>query len=101
MSGTKHDQEKPAIALIPHEAMTGIGRAMTYGAKKYDAHNWRGGFKWLRLASAANRHLWAWIGGQDNDDESGLNHLYHTGACIMMLIGHVDSNLGEDDRWKP
>jgi hypothetical protein len=96
----KYDDNKPALALIPHEAIFEIGKAMSFGAKKYGDHNWRSGFKWLRVASAANRHLWAWIGGEDKDPESGLSHLAHAGACVCILIAHEKGEIGEDDRYK-
>ena len=95
---TKHDQEKTMLHLIPYEAIEGIGKAMTYGAKKYSEDNWRAGFKWRRLFGSILRHGFAWLSGEDNDKESGLPHLYHMGAGVCMLIAHVDSNLGEDDR---
>jgi hypothetical protein len=44
--------------------------------------------------------LSAFNDGQDKDDESGLNHLYHAGACIAMLIEYYEKNLGNDNRYK-
>lgn len=98
--GTKYDQDKPALALIPTEGIIEVGRAMTYGQKKYSTHNWRKGLGHLRLASAALRHLFAWIGGKDVDEESGLSHLAHAGACIMMLIQEAKERKDLDDRYE-
>ena len=73
---------------------------MTFGAKKYDSHNWRRGFKWSRLLGAALRHILAFMGGQDKDPETNLSHLAHAACCIMFLLEHEAKGLGEDDRYK-
>lgn len=96
----KNDQEKNRMELIPVSGIEGIGRAMTFGAKKYSAHNWANGFEWLRLCGSALRHLTAWMSGQDKDPESGLSHLDHLGACVVMLIAHETEGLGTDNRRK-
>lgn len=97
---TKHDQKKNRLELIPPSGIEGIGRAMTFGATKYSAHNWANGFDWSRLCGSALRHLLAWMSGQDKDPESGLSHLDHLGACVVMLIAHENEKLGTDDRRK-
>jgi hypothetical protein len=43
------------------------------------------------------RHLWAWKEGEQNDPESGKNHLAHALCCLMFLYEHdimysVDDN---------
>lgn len=96
----KHDGDKNRLELIPVSGIEGIGRAMSFGAKKYAAHNWASGFAWSRLCGSALRHLLAWMSGQDKDPESGLSHLDHLGACVVMLIAHENERLGQDDRRK-
>lgn len=63
-------------------------------------HNWRKGFTWGRLSGAALRHLFAWIGGEDKDPESGLSHLAHAGCCVLFALTHELQGLGTDDRFK-
>lgn len=99
-SAVKHDTGKNRLELIPVSGIEGIGRAMTFGAKKYAAHNWANGFDYSRLIGSAMRHLLAWMSGQDKDSESGLSHLDHLGACVVMLIAHETEGLGNDDRRK-
>ena len=48
MSGTKHDQGKPRISLIPKDALWGMAQALTYGAKKYSSDNFKGGIEYRR-----------------------------------------------------
>ncbi len=100
MSGIKFDSEKPDLSLLPKDAKEGIARAFMYGEKKYGRYNFMGGMEWSRLLAAADRHLTAFNAGEDNDSESGLNHLYHAGACIMMLITYQALSLGTDNRFK-
>ncbi len=97
---TKHDSNKNRLELIPVSGIEGIGRAMTFGATKYNDNNWANGFNYTRLYGSAMRHLTSWMQGQDKDPESGLSHLDHLGACVVMLIAHETEGLGNDDRRK-
>ena len=96
----KYDQGKPEMALIPPEAMYEIARVFTFGADKYTANNWRNGFNWIRVGSAVLRHIYSWIGGEDNDPESGCSHLAHAVCGLMFLLTFQAKNIGEDDRVK-
>lgn len=96
----KFDAGKPRLELLSVPAMEAIAEVMTFGAKKYAAHNWRKGFEWSRLFGAALRHLFAALRGEDKDPESGLPHLAHAGCCVMFLLEHYLCNLGTDDRHK-
>ncbi len=98
--GTKHDDGKNRLELIPVEFIEQVGLAFSFGAKKYDDNNWRNGFKWTRVIAALLRHTYSWSKGQDKDPESGLSHLAHAGACLAILIAHEQLNYGEDDRVK-
>lgn len=100
LGGVKHDQEKPDLALLPKEALDGIARAFMVGEKKYGRYNYLKGMEWTRLISALMRHVTAFNSGEDFDKESGLNHIYHAGACVMMLIAYYENNLGKDNRYK-
>lgn len=99
LTAVKHDQTKPRMELLSPTAMEQIAKVLTFGADKYTENNWRGGFKWTRLVGSLLRHVFAWLGGENNDPESGLSHLAHAGCCIMMLLEHEQLKLGEDDRW--
>lgn len=96
--GVKHDQDKPRIELVPPDAISGIGHVMSYGAKKYGDRNWEKGIAPSRLLGACLRHLLAWSFGENQDPESGLPHLWHAGASVLMLIATVNRNLAPDDR---
>ncbi len=100
MRATKYDESKPMYSFLPAEALEGAAKVFMYGAKKYDAHNWRGGMKWLRMWDAVQRHLWAWKEGEELDPESGLPHLDHAMCGLMMLRTHIAREYGEDNRFK-
>lgn len=96
----KYDGGKPAFALISPIALEEIAKVMGYGATKYADHNWRAGFKWSRVASAALRHIFAWLRGEDKDKETGLSHLAHAACCICFLLEFEKTKPEMDDRYK-
>lgn len=98
----KFDNGKPRMELLPPNALEGIAKIFTFGAKKYHEWNFKSGdgLEHLRVLGACYRHLNAWNNGEDLDQESGESHLYHAGCCIMMLIDLVDSGIGSDGRFK-
>lgn len=100
-SGLKYDQEKPRVDLLDPLALEGLARVLTFGAKKYAAHNWRGGISFCRLLGAALRHIFAILRGEDVDAESGLPHVDHLGCCWMFLSNMMKTRPDLDDRWKP
>jgi len=100
MNAQKYDQEKIDLSLLSPIAILEIGKVMTFGKKKYAAHNWRSGFAWSRLLAAALRHIFSYMGGENLDPESGLSHLAHAGCCIMFLLEFEVTHKDKDDRWK-
>ena len=84
--GTKFDQDKNRVDLVPPELIEGIGWILTFGAKKYDDHNWRKGIKYSRVLGALMRHLMAYSRGEKIDPESGMPHLWHMGCNLAFLI---------------
>lgn len=101
MEGVKHDAGKLPLDLLDPLALDGIAAVLQFGAKKYAAHNWRGGLSYTRLIAALLRHLFAILRGEDTDPESGLPHVDHVGCCWMFLSYHMKVNPHLDDRWKP
>lgn len=98
-TGTKNDSSKPDLSLIPTDALLGMGAALTYGAKKYNRHNFREGIAFSRLVAATMRHLSAFNEGENLDRESGLSHLDHAIASLAMLKFMDVNRQDMDDRW--
>jgi len=105
-SGTKSDEGKNRLDLLPTESLEEIAKVLTFGAKKYATsevagdYNWTKGFTWSRLLGATLRHLFAFMRGEDKDPESGISHLAHAGCCILFLLYHEKHHTKLDDRHK-
>lgn len=94
----KFDSGKPALSLLPIEALEEVAKVLSYGATKYGKNNYKAGFNRSRLIDAALRHLYADSVKQDIDSESGLMHLAHAAASILMLIQNIKTGVSTDDR---
>jgi len=91
VAGHKFDSNKEKFALIPPSALFEVAKVFTYGANKYEPHNWEKGISYSRLFSACMRHLWKWWRGEDKDPESNISHLSHAAANIFFLL-HYEYN---------
>jgi hypothetical protein len=100
MSASHFDDGKPRVDLIPTTAIFALADVLTYGAKKYDVHNWEKGMAWHKLYGSALRHLLSWWSGEDRDSESGLPHLAHAAFNILALHDYQLKAKGVDDREK-
>jgi hypothetical protein len=98
-TGKKFDTGKPRMELLSREALVQVANVLTFGAQKYDPHNWRGGIHWSRVLGAAMRHLTAFNDGEDKDPESGLSHLAHAACCLMFLLEYEKTHKELDDRY--
>ena len=98
-AGSKFDGDKNRLELVDALAIEGIGKVLTFGAKKYAADNWRGGIQYTRLIGAIKRHLSAIERGEDIDIESGLPHIDHLGCEWMFMSHFMKTRLDLDDRW--
>lgn len=98
--GRKFDGDKLSYGLLPPKALQETVHVLTLGAHKYEPDNW----KYVpdaqnRYFDALMRHLWAWKSGEQNDPETGLNHLSHA-ACNIMFILERDSYTEDEWKWK-
>lgn len=87
--GRKFDGDKLEYGLLPPLALKATVEILTFGAQKYEPDNW----KFVpdskrRYFNAMQRHLWAWKEGEQNDPETGKNHLAHAMCCAMFLYEH-------------
>lgn len=98
--GLKFDTEKPDLTDIPKEAMWEMGRAFTYGQKKYGKNNYRNGMEVSRQIAAAIRHIYQHLGGETLDSESGVSHLGHALASLAMACYTIANYKDLDNRFK-
>lgn len=93
-------------SLLPLEVFAPVVEVLMFGAKKYAAWNFTNGkgLSWTEVGESMQRHINAWLSGEDKDPESGLSHLGHIGCNLMFLLyyrmyaskGYQD----QDDRFK-
>lgn len=95
--GTKYDGEKPRLDLVLGDfsrALLEVGKVGTFGAKKYEDHNWllvKEGKE--RYSNALLRH---YLESKDNpiDRETGLLHLAHLAWNALAIL---ELSLREND----
>lgn len=99
----KYDSGKTPIHLLPTIPLFAIAKVFGFGAKKYAQNSWRSknhkAVSWMRTYGSIISHLLLWAAGQDNDDESGMSHLWHAGTQLLILINQVETGSGADDRF--
>lgn len=99
--GRKDDQNKPDLTDIPLEAMWEMGKAFTYGQRKYGKANFRNGMLVSRQLAAAIRHIYQHLDGETVDPETGsTTHLGHALASIAMAVYNLKNNPHLDDRFE-
>lgn len=98
--GKKHDEEKEPLAYIPLAALKAEGSAFKHGAKKYDAWNYKNGIAVTRTVSAAVRHIYQFLSGENVDAESGAHHLGCARANLAMALDTLENHSNFDDRYK-
>lgn len=96
--GVHKDAGKDRVDLVPIEGIHAAARAMSYGLTKYEIHNYRKGIAWASLYASIMRHLLMWFWDGRPDEESGLSHLDHAAADVLMLCAIVDLHPALDDR---
>lgn len=101
----KFDTNKLDWSLIPLDSLEEILKVLEFGKLKYDSWNWAdaGGFKYTRVTNAMQRHLYAFLRGEDNDPETGLSHIAHLGCNVLFLLyylKHEEIYSVNDDRRK-
>lgn len=99
--GTKFDNGKADLSLLPPPGLYGAARVFEFGAKKYGRYNFTKGFTASRLIAASLRHITAWAWGEDLDSESGESHVHHAICCLLMLCQIKELGTLTDDRFKP
>lgn len=98
----RYNEGKPRWSLVDFSSLEPLVRVLEYGAKKYDDDNWKKGLPFKEVCESMMRHLIAFMGGEDLDQESHQPHLGHIMANCMFLEYYVTSGLNSkfDDRYE-
>lgn len=94
--------KKPAIWLVPGAGLIHTAKAFEDGAKKYSPYNWRErDVRATVYISAALRHIYSYLDGEDIASDSNVHHLGHAAACAFILLDAASTGNLIDDRPKP
>lgn len=86
-------------ALVDFKALEPMVKVLEFGAKKYDAHNWKKGLPITKICESMLRHTFALLNGEDVDPESGIEHTGHI-LCNAMFLSDMMQKKEWDDRYK-
>jgi hypothetical protein len=96
MGGSKNDNGKLRMDLIPYEVEEALATVLTHGAQKYGDNNWREGINYSRIYGAMRRHLLAWRKGEKIDKDSNLPHIWLAFCELAFLVSYeamIERNL--------
>lgn len=96
----KFDSGKPRTDLLPPHVMLKVSEILGFGAKKYSDYNYREGkgLKFSQMYGATLRHLFKWYEGEDFDEETKKNPIYHAIAELVMIADCIERKRGVDNR---
>lgn len=99
--GLRYNSGKPRYDLIPPEALEALADHYRVGAEKYADRNWERGLKWSEGCFASlQRHAWAWMAGENIDEETGSHHMISVAWNALALYTFAMRQIGTDDRPK-
>lgn len=85
--------------LIPADALHQLAEHYGFGARKYADNQWRKGYEWSKSYAAMQRHLNAWWGGEDIDEETGSSHIAAAAWHCFTLLTFIKEFPEFDDRY--
>jgi len=88
----RYNTGKPDYSLVPMAAMKEAVHVLEYGSTKYAIDNWMRPTNWRVSYACLMRHMAAWQGGEDNDPESGRNHLGHAMCNILQMLYMLENH---------
>ena len=105
MTGRK-DTKDIQLHAMPWEALQELGKVYHFGATAerpdgspaYGDYNFRQGYQWSSSFDAMLRHAFAFWSREENDSESGLNHMAHAAWHALTLTLFALTGKGTDDR---
>lgn len=94
----KYNEGKLKWNLISWKALEPMVKVLMFGANKYAPNNWKKGLKYSVISESLQRHLYAFMEGEDSDPESKLSHLGHILCNAMFLSWMFTFRKDLDDR---
>ena len=94
--------KKPRLSLVPPSGLVYAALAMANGADKYGPYNFRDKkVQAMIYLEACIRHVLSWQDGEECAQDSGVPHLGHALACLLILIDAKETGNLIDNRPKP
>lgn len=98
---TAQGVKKLGIQNVPPSIIAAIAMAMADGAAKYGPYNYRDKRVTMSIyIGAALRHIFAYLDGEENAEDSGAPHLGHAMACLGIIVDAMSIGMMNDDRPK-
>lgn len=100
----RFNEGKLKWSLVSWRALEPMVQVLMFGTIKYSPNNWKQGLRYTEILESMQRHMNAFIEGEDDDPDSKLNHVGHI-LCNAMFLSymflfkkdmddrHVDENL--------
>lgn len=98
MSGDRFNTGKPKWSLIDFDSLEGVTKVFEFGVEKYGLNNWKKGLKTVETCESALRHIKSFLNYEDFDDESGLHHIDHAIANLIIIRYMTLFNKNFDNR---
>ena len=98
--GDRKNNGKHKWSLVSYKALEPMVDVLMFGEQKYSAHNWKKGLKYTETIESMQRHMNAFLDGEDNDPESGLPHIGHILCNAQFLSYMYQFRKDLDDRYK-
>jgi len=95
---TRFNAGKVQHSMLPKSLLDETSKVLMFGAQKYDRNNWKKGMDYTSVYDSLQRHLTAFLDGENEDPESGLLHLGHAACNLAFLIEYYTKGTGNDDR---
>ena len=87
-NGERHNENKLRWSLVSWRALWPMVSVLMFGAEKYSDNNWKKGLPWMEITESLQRHMIAFIEGEDDDSESKLSHVGHI-LCNAMFLSYM------------
>lgn len=97
-SGAEKGVKLERFDLIPAGPLRDLARHYGAGSRKYADRNWERGYEWSKSFAALQRHIWAFWGGEDIDEETGSRHVIAAAWHCFLLAEFADMHPELDDR---
>jgi hypothetical protein len=97
-TGGRKGRKLAELGAICPRALRHLAEVAGFGGRKYERANFLKGYSYSLSYDALHRHLLAFWGGEDVDEESGLPHLAHASWHCLALLAFRERRIGTDDR---